>query len=68
MYSCRSHTIVQLYTQIEELDAVTGFTALKKSTFSLVDLAGSEKWSYSPVLNQVYKHISLYIFYEYMYV
>jgi hypothetical protein len=42
--SSRSHTIVQLFTQIEEADE-QGLTVLKKSTFSLVDLAGSEKWS-----------------------
>ena len=50
--SSRSHTIVQLFTQIEEPDILTGLTALKKSTFSLVDLAGSEKWIFSPSLNQ----------------
>jgi kinesin family protein 18/19 len=41
--SSRSHTIVQLYVQIEETDE-QGLTVLKRSTFSLVDLAGSEKW------------------------
>jgi hypothetical protein len=37
--SSRSHTIVQLFTQVEEADE-HGLVVLKKSTFSLVDLAG----------------------------
>jgi Kinesin motor domain len=41
--SSRSHTILQLFVQVEEEDA-NGLMVLKRSTFSLVDLAGSEKW------------------------
>jgi len=41
--SSRSHTILQLFIQVEEVDA-NGILVLKRSTLSLVDLAGSEKW------------------------
>ncbi len=41
--SSRSHTILQLFIQIEDSDE-HGVTVLKRSVLSLVDLAGSEKW------------------------
>ena len=41
--SSRSHTILQLFIQVEEQDN-KGATVIKKSVLSLVDLAGSEKW------------------------
>lgn len=47
--SSRSHTILQLFIQVEEPDE-DGLMLFKRSTFSLVDLAGSEKWR--PVLGQ----------------
>ena len=42
--SSRSHTIVQLYIQIEQADT-HGIIYIRKSTLSFVDLAGSEKMS-----------------------
>ena len=41
--SSRSHTILQLFIQVEDHDD-NGITMLKKSVLSMVDLAGSEKW------------------------
>ena len=41
--SSRSHTILQLYVQLQDVDD-GGLATLKRSVFSFVDLAGSEKW------------------------
>ena len=41
--SSRAHTVLQIFTSIEE-DSSDGLKIVRKSTLSLVDLAGSEKW------------------------
>lgn len=41
--SSRSHTILQLFLQLQGVDS-SGLATLKRSVFSFVDLAGSEKW------------------------
>lgn len=48
--SSRSHTILQMFFQVEEVKEVDGGAVMTRSTLSLVDLAGSEKWR--PSLSQ----------------
>jgi len=62
--SSRSHSVLQLEVQLENLGE-SGTSSLRKATLSLVDLAGSEKWR--ATLNQVRlidrwtEYINLYI-------
>ena len=58
--SSRSHTIVQLYIQIEQAD-IHGIIYIRKSTLSFVDLAGSEKMSTKTVDDSYLNTIQLQI-------
>ena len=58
--SSRSHTIVQLYIQIEQAD-IHGIIYIRKSTLSFVDLAGSEKMSTKSVDDSYLNTIQLQI-------